>query len=248
MVREHRKRIDHRSRALLIAGLLLVAITADPRRVSATAPCGDSAVVNRFDGIDESPSSSAYAARATITERSVYLCSTTLGQTSAGAAFTMLAASDARGYAQIGYVRIAGYAAQRFYEFWDGDSGGSWARGYFGLISPGTSHSNHVVYSFTDGKVRMIFDGVTKQTTPFSIESGQWATPWEGQWLGETWDRGDDVPGTASAKVRFSQVGVVTVRDGGYVKARNPQLHTGLPVYKFTWITVPTSFDIWTQR
>lgn len=94
----------------------------------------------------------------------------------------------------------------------------------------------------------MAFDGVTKATTPFSIEGGEWATPWKGNWYGETLDRGDDVPGTAAGKAAFRSVGVVIQRNGAYVNPRSVTTRQDLSVYKFQWVSNPVSFDIWTQR
>ena len=226
-----------------IAVLLLVAVPS-----GATAPCADSSYVSRFDGIAENPTSSAYAARATITERNIALCSNALGATSGAAAWTMLAGADGvDGYAQIGYAELApGSVTQRFWEY--SPDSETWTRTMFANIVAGTTHTYSVVYSFTDGRVRMIFDGVTKATTPFSIEFGVWPTPWEGQWFGETLDRGDDMPGISTAKARFQSIGVVIQHGGGYVNPRNPQLPTLLPFYKFSWVTYPTTFEIWTQR
>lgn len=234
--------------ALVAAMMMAMCVVAVPSPAWATAACGDSSYVNRFDGMWEAnPPSSSYAARATIRERNIALCSNAQGATSGAAAWSMLAGRDGAGYAQIGYAELApGAVTQRFWEYYDGEE--QWARQMFANIAAGTSHQYHVIYSFTDGKVRMAFDGVTKATTPFSIEFGEWPTPWEGQWFGETLDRGDDVPGTAAAKAFFRSVGVVTQRDGAYVSARTATSVSHLAVYKFQWTANPTSFDIWTER
>lgn len=235
------RRVPITAAVMGVAVLMIVGLPA-----LATAPCSDSQILHLWDGVQESylPSSS-YAARATITERIMFLCSNVSGATSASAAYTMLTGSGSNDYAQIGYAKIAGSATSRFWEYNDGES--TWNRQTFGAVSAGSTHTNSVVYSFTTGKVSMVFDGVTKQTTPFSIEFGEWATPWEGQWGGETWDHGDDIAGTASGKASFRSVGVVIQRDGPYVNPRNPYHATPPSYYKFQWVTQP-SFDVWTQR
>ncbi|MBN2113229.1 MAG: hypothetical protein JW785_03780 [Acidimicrobiia bacterium] len=224
-----------------------VVLLAAPSPADAAVPCGDADWAWYFDGVYEQPASSAYAARATIRERNIALCSNASGVTAGALAWTMLTDSTYSGYAQIGYAEYPAYTTtRRFWEYNDGE--GWWNRLRFADIAAGTDHVYEVVYSFTYGTVGMLVDGSLKQTTPFSIEFGEWPTPWQGQWMGETWDRGDDVPGTSTAKARFGSVGVVVQRAGPYVNPRNVGTVQSLTVYKFQWVSQPTVFNIWTQR
>jgi hypothetical protein len=145
---------------------------------------------------------------------------------------------------------IAGMAAtQTFTEYNDGEGVlPNWQRTFYGgIFSAGTNHNYSVVYSFSTGKIYMSVDGSTKATTPWTPEQ-EWHTGWHGQFFGETLDRGDDVSGTPAAKTNFTALGNILCRGCSYVNPPNPDDVQDLAVYKFVWVTQPTSFNIWTER
>lgn len=240
--------IRRRLVTLVITAITSAGISALPaaQTVQATAACGDSAVVNRFDGfVTNSP---MYGASATITDRPVSLCSNSSGTTSGASAWVMLAGGGANEYAQVGFAKVAGMGStMRFTEYNDGSSTApGWNRSWWSGFSSGTTHSYIVSYNFSTGKVSGSADGQTLFTTPWAADTS-WQPGWSGQFLGETWDRGDDVPGTSTAKTAFRSVAGKACRGCSYV-SQNGMSGSDATFYKMVWVSQTSSFDIYTLR
>jgi hypothetical protein len=203
--------------------------------------------VNRFDGFfTVSPQ---YGAKGTLKDRTIALCSNVNGATSAASAWVMLAGGGANEYAQVGYAKIAGMAGTtRFHEYNDGEGNPpNWNRTWWNGFSAGTNHAYRVEYNFSTGKVSGSVDGQTFFTTPWSADGGEWHPGWNGQFAGETLDRGDDVPGTAASKAQFRDVMAKSCRGCAYA-AVDGFFASDLGVYKWELVNGDVDFNVWTQR
>jgi hypothetical protein len=234
----------------IVAIIMAVGIwnLALPLSVAGAVQCGNAGYLNRFDGIRTV--SSVYIAQGTLIDRPVALCTPSDGTSGASAWFMI--AGGTHEYAQIGYARVAGQSSTAtFTEYNDGtDAPPGWSRSFWpGIFVSGHSHSYVVSYSFSTGHISMTVGGVTKATTPWGADTA-WSAPFTGQFFGESWDAGDDVPGTSAAKAAFSSLRVKTCRS---CSLSNPTPDSGSPYQdlsfmKFQWVTNPTAFNIWTQR
>jgi hypothetical protein len=239
-----------RNTTLVAAGLLTAAtLLAGPAAPSAdaAAACGDAAWVNRFDGYFTV--ASQYGAKGTLRDRTIFLCSNVNGATSAASAWVMLAGGGANEYAQVGYAKIAGMAGTtRFHEYNDGESNPpNWNRTWWNGFAAGTNHDYRVEYNFSTGKISGSVDGQTFFTTPWSPDAGEWHAGWNGQFAGETLDRGDDVPGTAASKAQFRDAMAKSCRGCAYAPV-DGFLISDLGVYKKELVNNDLDFNIWTQR
>lgn len=215
--------------------------------VDATASCGDTNVVSRFAGFVTV--TTQYGVEADLVDRPISLCSNVNGASSGASAWGMLAGGGPNEYAQVGFAKTAGMAgAMRFTEYNDGSSTApGWNRTWWSGFSAGTTHTYNVAYSFSTGKVSASSDGQSLFTTPWAADGGTGQPGYTGQFLGETWDRGDDVPGTSTAKSNFRNVTARSCRGCSYVGV-NGTAGSDLAAHKQNWITKTTAFDIWTQR
>lgn len=236
-----------RSRAIRVLAAALTA-TLLPLGVAvggaaATGSCGSTS--NYFDGgITTSP---VYYLSGTITDRNVALCSSN-PNTSGASAWLMIAGGGASEYAQIGFARVGGMSStMRFTEYNDGSNvAPGWARGWYSGFSAGSNHSYVVSYSFTTGRISMTVDGSTKATTPWGADTS-WSPGWEGQVFGETWNTGDDVPGTASARTNFGSLLIRTCRSCSLVTPSWTMAGSDLSYYQQSWSN-NGNFSVWTQR
>jgi hypothetical protein len=242
--------LRRQSRLLVAAVSLAIATSwALPLRALAQSSCSDPEVANRHDGIYTNYSP-VYSARGSIFDMLLPLCSPSDG-TSSPSAWVMVAGGGAHEYVQIGFARQPGMASpMRFTETSDGD-GNVDLDFYPGFWSNGTNHFYEVLFDFS-GPPRYFTlkaDGqVFNHETDWSPEGGEWTVGWKAQFFGETWDRGDDMPGTSTNHEHFTNVKVIKTWGGGWVVPPNPFHPSTLSYYKFAWVTQPNYFDIWTER
>lgn len=228
--------------------VLLASFVGLPAAVANPA-CVDAGVVNRFAGeIAYQAGGSVYGAKGQLIDRNVFLCGTNQAHTSAASAWVMLAGGGQYDYAQIGYAREAQMNNEKTFTEWS-LSATNWSRTYHnGIFSPGDTKSYVVEYSFTDGKVRMFKSGGSDLLDWSPSVDGKWGTGWEGQFMGETWDGSDNVPGTPSNRASFTHVRVLPCRGCAYALPSAWISGSDLGVYKFAWTNEPGAFDIWTNR
>lgn len=236
--------------AACVLGVLLTAGVAAPGPAAATAPCSDPDWYNRWDGAFTAYSP-VYSVRGSMVDRTVALCSNVAYATSGSTSWLMVAGGGTYEYAQIGYIKFAGQLTSRFVEYNDGESGAGWARLYYSGYSTGSNHFYEVLFDFVNQprKFSLRVDGVTKAVTPWSPEGGEWSVGWTGQYSGETFDAGDDVPGTSALKTNFTNIKAISCWQCGWGDPPQIFLHSDLPAaYRNAWVTPPRYFDIWTQR
>jgi hypothetical protein len=242
-------RLQRQGRLLVVAAALAIATSwALPFPALATSSCSDPEAFSRHDGIVTN-FSPVYSARGSIVDLPVGLCSPGDGSAS-GSAWVMVAGGGVKEYAQVGFAREPGMATpMRFTATNDGE--GQDLDFYPGW-SNGTNHFYEVLFSFggppryftlkVDSQVLMVEDD-------WSPEGGEWHVGWTGQFFGETWDRGDDMPGTKTNKEHFTNVKTITCWACGWVVPPNPVHPTSIPsYYRFAWVAQPNYFDIWTER
>lgn len=230
----------------VVVALLLLPVSG----AAATGACGDVDFENYFDGYYSV--NQVFSSKAVIRDRPIFLCNENQGATSASSVWAMVAGQGPNQYAQVGYLKIAGMTKPAaFTEYNDGtniwNSSHWWRVTYAAIWSSGVQHTYVVDYNDTTAKLYMQIDGLTKASTPWSPNL-VWNTPWSAQFFGETWDRGDDVPGTAGAREDFSSV---TVRHCAGCLWQAPTGNTPVSnwsYYKFVWTLNPTAFQIYTQR
>ncbi len=210
-------------------------------------------MANRWTG-NRSNSAQTFAVKGKIRDRPINLCldPNNTDDDSGVAIWVMLAGWNNNEYAQVGYARETWMGApQSFVEYNDGENvEPNWHRQYYGGIwSSGAQHTYVVDYSGVTGRIYFSIDGLGKGSTPWSPDL-EWGAPWEGQFYAETWDRGDDIPGTAGARADWSLLAIQVAEPGSWVNPEGEAL-TGpadVPAYKKAWTSWPTAFQTWTQR
>ena len=241
------RHIDHIPfRGALVAALSLFAVTglAVPGPASASIACGISG--NWHNGkISGAPSGNyVNGARANI-ERTDHpaLCSPGTDKSFSDA--WAMVASTASGYAQIGYEWSDLYSPNNSYYFTEIDSGnGLPAFTKWGQPAVGSNH-NFSVHTGASGLLYLDLDGVTQQTTWFSM-TGTWPGSMA-QWMEEISNLSDDVFGDTTDKVRFGSTDLrnsagnwVNPNYGGPPSSKQCFMNTNV-------ITQGTSFDAWTD-
>jgi hypothetical protein len=159
----------------------------------------------------------------------------------------MIAGGGDYQYAQIGFIHIRGGTTKRFTEYNDGTSQApGWNRTLFLNIIPGQRYNYAVSYNSSTGTISMILDGSTKKTTPWNANA-KWSPGWNGQFMGETWDTSDDVPGTAALKAGFRNLRVKTCPTCSATTPTWAWRGSDRAAYRLSTIDA-ANFDIWTQR
>ncbi len=160
----------------------------------------------------------------------------------------MLGGAGPCDYAQVGFGREPGQNNEKRFTEWSLNCTGNWERTLYPGFSAGDAEAYLVEYSFTDGKVRMYRNdgGDLLETSP-SVD-GHWGTGWTGQFQGETFDAGDNIPGNSTNKTSFTQRTVRECHGCNYVDPSSYDLNSNLAVYKKAWTNEPKAFDIWTDR
>jgi hypothetical protein len=241
-----------RKRSAAVIALMLVGAAFLVPAASATTACQDSQMHHWFDGMDaRDPSSTTTGVWGYIRDRPIATCGSTVGDTSGASIWVMLTPGQiAPEYAQAGYLKIAGWNAPlAFEEYNDGsDEHPGWQAYYFGSIwSSGTAHSYKVDDSSVTNKIYIYIDGVQRFSPPWDPEL-VWATPWIAEYDAETYDRGDDVPGTLNSKVDYSILRAKYCTTCAWVAPHGATVSSDFSYYKVLWNSAPTSFWVWTQR
>jgi len=203
-----------------------------------------------FAGTWSAGGSARYGVRAVIEPDRANLC----GETSTSSAWVMLTGSGSGdGWAQIGYTHeganACSYCRGGFHNFsqWTRCAGCTLNTEYYAEPSDGQNVDEYrVVYSKTNDVLRMVLNGEIKERTDFD-PLAVWSTPLVSDLFGETWHQESDVPGTASDRVRFGQVGKMRwdetwVADDD-LWIREPDVWR----YHAGWVNRPTRFEIWTH-
>lgn len=262
------RRRSGRPLATLLLGAAVVLLPAGPGY--ADRPCG-AGYVTTFDGKYTSASTSIYGVRARIENRSIDLCGDG-GSDGGVSAWTMLSAPSATSsnrinFAQVGYAKTGALSTygvhdkvvfafnttQCYATLGCGQGDDESISVKFTTSAPPDGRNYYAVYldSSTD-RVTMAQNGNVIKALGYDV-TGRWSATWFGQYFGETFDRGDDVPGTSANRTSFDYLQWYG-SSGGINFFGDPAIHED-PVpyapYKRD-ATTPASggvgFDIWTDR
>lgn len=227
---------------LCIAGAIALCLNVLPSIHSASAANGCSGYQDLFDGA-WNPSESNDGAGATINTVTPALCSGT-DQYSDSSIWVMTdGGANPYEYAQSGYDRSYGQSTVYFFAEYDKNKSTPFVDKEFGTAS-GT-HTYDELYNFNGGYIQMEKDNVTLLTTNFD-PIVWWSSPWSPQFFGETHDPGDDIAGTSSNPVYFSNLCIVTSRSGGCSSTPSLSLASDLSRYHNAWDSQNHKFHVWT--
>jgi hypothetical protein len=150
------------------------------------------------------------------------------------------------GYAQSGYIRQVGQSTVYYFaEYIKFDTDPKPTR-VIGNAASGT-HDYEELYDYVSA-IHMYVDNSTLLTTNFDPTT-VWAAPWDPEWQGETHDLGDDVAGTTSQPVYFTNMCLRTSRNQGCTTTpSNVTLHTDDTRYHYIWDTTNQAFHIWSTN
>jgi hypothetical protein len=155
----------------------------------------------------------------------------------------MVAGGGPHQYAQAGYLRLQGMVT--VYPFFE-DNRGDGHKDFKKLDTPASgTHRYFVTYDRSAGKMRMGMDGTTYLSSSFDPPF-YWWSPWEAQWDGEVHDLGDDIAGTASHPVYFSNLSWQTSAGGSWVMPWGLDLVSDSDRYAYAWDS-DDQFHIWTK-
>ncbi len=191
-----------------------------PRVVHASTGCASSAV-DQFDGYIEQ-GFGGWGSRAWIVTRSGNFCTGTdpLGGSDFITAWSMVTDHGEQRYAQSGYFRYCCSDSSPwhfFAEYWGPNCpNGSFCRvvtssttdggdnkDYYQIYTVGSDYCNHAVQIWADGTMLEC----TYYDPTVCCYGTYWQGPWQEQFQGETWNSGNDVPGSLDYKASFTSVG-----------------------------------------
>lgn len=256
-----------RRRAVLRRSVLAVAILSSTVQVFSAPPASASSqcrpgFLHQFAGIIVTPGvDTVWRAKANISYQNTQMCTTRssdLDGTHGVLWFSMVAGKADNQYAQIGFARIENMtAAKLFTEYNDGtrvdgqtSTTASWRRQFFNSSLTLNVQYDMRVYRHccapNGGQFRMASGANVYEQTPFRPED-KWLAPFEGQFLGEVWDTGDDMPGRPDdhAEFRGVQIGTDKYYDTyrGFTPEERRIVQDGTDHYASL---ISTGLDIWT--
>lgn len=257
-------------RRVAIASLAMIAsyglfyVTAP---IASAAQCVDNGNANYYDGGNSSGSTSFYGVRAKIESRPMNTCGNS-GSTSFGgvSAWTLLQANSVTTgkpqFAQVGYAQTGAFSRYGFNDrtIFSFNTKSCYANATCGQNSP-ISYSFYNVtppagmtfYSVyldgNDDRITMANDGVVYKKLNFDV-TGKWEPFWGGVFSGETFDAGDNMPGTVTNKTSFESLQWFNSTGGiNNFSASNVYARQDRPgVYKRETYNSGTAYRIWTER
>jgi hypothetical protein len=198
-------------------------------------------------------------ADAYITNEQPSLCTPGDG-TSGSLDWTMVDGAGQDQYAQAGYMTAPGWSTPKMFTEYNGGtyhdgsaipSSAHWSRKFW-VTSPATAiHGNaKFATSMYSGGMNLLINDQLVDRTLFNPDT-TWTAPFESQFSGETWDPGDDMPGTKSTPAHFTQWQIWT--DQGYLGPPQVLTPKTAPYYSYAFTPAGTStsysgVDIWTDR
>lgn len=222
--------VGRRTRCPQVSALSIVLLgwglqSAD-KASAAYATCQPRTPGSYFAGATSGEDQKIYGSRARIDFKDPDLCDNNYAESNGvSAAWTMVAAdsrvtSDQRRaqYAQVGYYdagSLSGYASGKrlFTQYTTTCSstvnGCTASQDPFTTAVHGTPSGTHTYVTLHNNVVgapiTMYYDGDPLASTDYT-PTATWAPAWDAQFLGETQDRGDDVPGTSGNRTRFEDL------------------------------------------
>lgn len=196
---------------LMSIAILWPLIVASP--VQAASSCGSiSGQENYFDGYANGPHD-AYGVSAFIVVRASTPCSSTpSGGTNFTTAWTLLASNAFQGYAQSGYMKMAGGVTHPFTEYRKNGSVSSIRNLYPPHLFAGEQHKFTTRYTsacVNPGPsfcLAMEEDNTALDTTPWNPDFEWVNRPWHSQYSLEATYQASDVPGSPTAKTNYTNM------------------------------------------
>jgi len=224
--------------ATVLVVLALLLNPSAPQPACAAIACQGFAY--NFTGTDPK-SMTHYGIKADVNTKTPALCG---GSHSDSSVWVMMAGGGSGQYAQVGYGRHQGQSS--VYYFAQYKKNASTAAVHKETTVASGTHNYNVIYNFSNGHLYMYVD-TTKILESNFDPAVSWTPGWQPQWEGETHDPGDDIPGSSSSPVYFSNMKIIATRGGPWV---TPSGLTGSSThsrYGFAWDTQNTKFHIWTK-
>lgn len=169
----------------------------------ANGSCSGLLSPHNFDGAHYS---GGYGAKAWINVRDASFCTQNSTSPNHISAWVGVGSSDnSEDIAQAGYRKTTDTPSWlEFLEYSD-HNGNYDEESYGSALSNGTNISYEVGYDSFSHLEYMTADGTHEIDTNFN-PIGDWDGPWSMEYLGEVYDSGDEMPGTSTAKTRFSSM------------------------------------------
>lgn len=258
-----------RRRTILRRSVLAVAILSSTVQVFSAAPASASSqcrpgFLHQFAGILVSPGvDTVWRAKANISFQNTQMCTTRSSDvdgTHGVLWFTMVAGRGENQYAQIGFARIQNMTAAKLFTEYndgtrvDGQTGAttaSWRRQFFNSSLTLNYQYDMRVYRNccfpNGGQFSMASGSSVFEATPFRPED-KWIAPFQGQFLGENWDTGDDMPGRPDDHAEFRGVQIGTDRVYDTYRPFTPEERTIVQDGTGNYASlISTGFDIWSD-
>jgi len=205
-------------------------IRGTPRRLhepSASSRSGnyycDSTPQNWFDGFEDSKA--AWGASAWIITRTGSSCTVNdpAGNADFEVAWSMVcgnSCSSTSQYAQSGYNRNRDWTYNEFFaEYTNPSCNAGFCDKFLGNTYNGDNYPYYSVYNSSQHDIQMFAAGNVLMSTGYDPanpnDPDHWSSPWHTEYNGETFNGGDDVPGTSSAMASFTSVAYATTQWNG---------------------------------
>lgn len=236
-----------------LMALLPMGITSPPEaKAAVTCTSYDS---NYWDGFFQGPNDGSNhfyeGASAYIVVRVGAICNPGQDPSSFTAQYVMIGDGDSRGLGQVGTMRRYGYPLRWFAEFDAGDGTGFVRRFSAGGVESeiGKAHAFRVVYGTGCACLVGRVDNYEIGRSSFSPYS-KWSSysTWQVEFSGEVTNLASDMPGSASARTKFTGLGGQRVSDDQIESLRADLLY--MNDYAPRWAAEAhsrTAFDIWTK-
>ncbi|MFZ5920830.1 MAG: hypothetical protein ACOYY3_07245 [Chloroflexota bacterium] len=193
-----------------------------------------------FTGTDPIPMTH-WGIKAGINTKVPALCGASYSDSSV---WVMMAGGGNCEYAQSGYGRHQGQSTVYFFAQYSKNCSTPVTHKETSVAS-GT-HTYRAAYNFSTGKISMYVDTTLLLTTNFDAGIN-WTPGWVPQWEGETHDPGDDVPGSQTSRVYFSNMKIIASHGGPWVTPSGLTGSSTSSRYGFAWNSQDSKFNIWTK-
>lgn len=234
-----------RLRLLVSIGVVASLLLWPAAKEATAAQTCSGQVANYTDGL-HTANITTYGAYAYINTRAGARCTGGAGSTSFSTAWTMLADNyyyGNDGYAQSGYLYLRGNSTTYYFAQYRRSSSYTPVSKYG---NPASGTNLYVSgYQFDTGHICMWVGSTSLLCTNFDPAAGVWQAPWDSEYMGETAQAQDDMPGISSAHVTFSTIRYLKCRSCGWVSLPSGLWRLDVPS-RYHQSGSLSQFDIWT--